>query len=309
MSRRAWRSKSEEGSALTELAILAPVFLALIVGSFHLTDMVRAVLKVQEAGRLYAWEFTAHPLSDFQATNHGARFEAARAGASAVFQARYGPNAPVGLTLATPWTETTLAEPGAQPGPGGLTAGYLLNAQGAVTLTHSPAQVRSRYLPIGMKMPTSDERLLDPLLNPRLAPPGRHVLVADTWKVHRPGPLGPELPGYDEHPTTLQVGRMIYQPVGDAENALNNLGTLSGAIFGATDVGGSIAAVRRAKVRALEYRGPEGLGTKTFQGNVDLDSAANETFHTLPYDLANQQALESRTDGYMGCDPNQECLQ
>lgn len=56
---------AQEGSSVTELAIVAPVFVALILWSFYFHDLMEARLRIQEAARFAAWEFTAFPLSDY----------------------------------------------------------------------------------------------------------------------------------------------------------------------------------------------------------------------------------------------------
>ena len=53
------------GSATLEIALVAPILLALIFYSLVFTELVRARFKLQEGARYAAWELTSHPLSDY----------------------------------------------------------------------------------------------------------------------------------------------------------------------------------------------------------------------------------------------------
>ncbi len=68
----------ERGAALVEVAITAPVFLALIYASLYLTDIGVFKLKAQEVARYSAWSFTQHPLSDYEDFDHMQKFRDAR---------------------------------------------------------------------------------------------------------------------------------------------------------------------------------------------------------------------------------------
>ncbi len=57
--------RSTRGAALTEFAIVVPVFLALVYGSIYLAELGVFRLRAQEIARFGAWAFTQHPLSAY----------------------------------------------------------------------------------------------------------------------------------------------------------------------------------------------------------------------------------------------------
>ncbi|OGQ89031.1 MAG: hypothetical protein A2289_18630 [Deltaproteobacteria bacterium RIFOXYA12_FULL_58_15] len=73
----------QRGAALTEFAITAPLFVALLYGSLYLTELGVARLKTQEVARYSTWAFTTRPLSNYgaeriTASAHRDLFEDAR---------------------------------------------------------------------------------------------------------------------------------------------------------------------------------------------------------------------------------------
>jgi hypothetical protein len=70
----------ERGAALTEFAIVVPLFSAMVFGSMVLTELGVFKLKTQEIARFGAWSFTQHPLSSYEGDefDHQEKFVAAR---------------------------------------------------------------------------------------------------------------------------------------------------------------------------------------------------------------------------------------
>ncbi len=56
----------QRGSALTEFAVVVPLFVTLVYGSLYLSDLGRFRLKAQEIARYGAWAFTQRPLSGYR---------------------------------------------------------------------------------------------------------------------------------------------------------------------------------------------------------------------------------------------------
>ena len=67
------------GTATVELAILLPVFVALILFSLFFLELVRTRLRLLEVGRDAAWNLSAHPIADFQTARHQEAFSRAAA--------------------------------------------------------------------------------------------------------------------------------------------------------------------------------------------------------------------------------------
>ena len=78
------------GSATLEIALVAPILLALIFYSLVFTELVRARFKLQEAARYAAWELTSHPLSDYGGAKPGEAFERAKSEVIRDSELRYG---------------------------------------------------------------------------------------------------------------------------------------------------------------------------------------------------------------------------
>jgi len=67
------------GTATVELAILLPVFVALILFSLFFLELVRTRLRLLEVGRYAAWNLSAYPITDFQTGRHQEAFSRAAA--------------------------------------------------------------------------------------------------------------------------------------------------------------------------------------------------------------------------------------
>lgn len=83
------RRKRQEGSSLVELALVAPLFVGLILWSNYLFDVSTARIKQLEVTRFLGWEMSAHPLSDLRGTRHEQYFERARSAALEETTRRY----------------------------------------------------------------------------------------------------------------------------------------------------------------------------------------------------------------------------
>ncbi|RMG12574.1 MAG: pilus assembly protein [Deltaproteobacteria bacterium] len=70
----ALRLDEERGGSMVETALMAPIFVVLVMWAAFFYDFVQLRIKVLEAARFAAWEFTAYPLSDYDTGSHGARF-------------------------------------------------------------------------------------------------------------------------------------------------------------------------------------------------------------------------------------------
>lgn len=68
----------ENGTSVVEVAILLPLFTALLLGSIWAGDVSVARLKQQQALRYLTWEATAFALSDEDGADHAGRFQQAR---------------------------------------------------------------------------------------------------------------------------------------------------------------------------------------------------------------------------------------
>ena len=66
--------KAQAGNSVVEFAVVAPVLVMMILYATYFHDGLRTKLKVQEAARFGAWEFTSLPMSDFIEGNHEALF-------------------------------------------------------------------------------------------------------------------------------------------------------------------------------------------------------------------------------------------
>lgn len=66
MSHYRYKYERQKGQALTEMAVMIPVFVLLILFSFYFWEIIQTKLKLQEMTRYTAWEFTAYPLHDYQ---------------------------------------------------------------------------------------------------------------------------------------------------------------------------------------------------------------------------------------------------
>jgi hypothetical protein len=66
--------KAQAGNSVVEFAVVAPVLVMLVLYATYFHDGVRTKLKVQEAARFGAWEFTSLPMSDFFEGNHDTLF-------------------------------------------------------------------------------------------------------------------------------------------------------------------------------------------------------------------------------------------
>ncbi|MBX7098617.1 MAG: pilus assembly protein [Myxococcaceae bacterium] len=69
--------RAPRGAAITELALLAPVLVVILLWSMYLAELARVQLKVQEATRYMAWEMTAYTLDDYGQANHDHAFQLA----------------------------------------------------------------------------------------------------------------------------------------------------------------------------------------------------------------------------------------
>jgi hypothetical protein len=74
---------------VAELAIVAPVFVAIILWSFYFHDLVTTKLKLQEAARFVTWEFTVFPLQDYKQPVDAGR-DAVKAANDALYAAAKG---------------------------------------------------------------------------------------------------------------------------------------------------------------------------------------------------------------------------
>lgn len=84
-----FETAGQRGSAVTEMALLAPLFVALLLWGAYVADLGRARIKQLEAARFLTWELASHALSDPMSADHGARFRAARDRAVADTVRRY----------------------------------------------------------------------------------------------------------------------------------------------------------------------------------------------------------------------------
>jgi hypothetical protein len=72
-----------------ELAVTMPLFVTLLLFGMYLSELVRAKLRLQQAGRFLAWELTAHPFGDPGRGDPSGAFEAAGREAVAQTVRRY----------------------------------------------------------------------------------------------------------------------------------------------------------------------------------------------------------------------------
>lgn len=72
------RPCAEAGTSTVELAILAPVFVLLLLGAIWAGDVSLARIRQPSVARYVAWEMTAFALSDEAGSDHAGRFAAAR---------------------------------------------------------------------------------------------------------------------------------------------------------------------------------------------------------------------------------------
>lgn len=73
--RRRGRSQSwQRGQSLTEFAIMVPIIILILWFSIYFSEIIQVRLKLQEAARFAAWEFTAYPMHDYD-QGTGSRFD------------------------------------------------------------------------------------------------------------------------------------------------------------------------------------------------------------------------------------------
>lgn len=77
-SERRIHSDGQRGSSVTEMALVAPLFVILLLWGAYVADLGRARIKQQEATRFFTWELASHALSDPGNAHHAERFRAAR---------------------------------------------------------------------------------------------------------------------------------------------------------------------------------------------------------------------------------------
>lgn len=111
--------REEAGSAAVELALLAPLLVALLGMIVFLGDLGTARIRQRSVVRLAAWELTAHPLSDERRLQHATRWETARASSAAEVERLFGGGVSTGL-LAGGVVEDVQWEPLAVDGGGRL---------------------------------------------------------------------------------------------------------------------------------------------------------------------------------------------
>ncbi|AKU93310.1 Pilus biogenesis protein, TadE family [Vulgatibacter incomptus] len=74
---------------MVELALIAPILLAMLLwGTYH-AELWVARIKQQEVTRFLAWELTSHPLSDLERGRHAESFERAKTAAVSETRRRY----------------------------------------------------------------------------------------------------------------------------------------------------------------------------------------------------------------------------
>lgn len=71
--RQSWLSW-QPGQSLTEFAIMVPIIVLVLWFSIYFSEIIQVRLKLQEAARFAAWEFTAYPMHDYD-QGTGSRFD------------------------------------------------------------------------------------------------------------------------------------------------------------------------------------------------------------------------------------------
>jgi hypothetical protein len=89
------RRRNQRGAAIVEMALLAPILVALLVFSELLTELVIVRVRLRGAARFAAWEIPSHPLFDFRAG--GSTLAPALAAAERDALERYGGLDPVDM--------------------------------------------------------------------------------------------------------------------------------------------------------------------------------------------------------------------
>lgn len=69
------RRRHPRGSALTEFALVVPLFVTILFFSMYFTELLRVKFKVQEMSRFIAWEMSSYMLTDFAGGDHAGAFE------------------------------------------------------------------------------------------------------------------------------------------------------------------------------------------------------------------------------------------
>lgn len=69
--------RRDRGAATVEFALIVPLLITMLMFSMFLTEIVRVKLKVQEASRYVAWEYTSYILNDYSEKNHQGRWDLA----------------------------------------------------------------------------------------------------------------------------------------------------------------------------------------------------------------------------------------
>ncbi len=71
------RMAAQRGAATVEFALVVPLLITMVMFSMFLTEIVRVKMKLQEASRFVAWEFTSYMLTDYGNKDHAARWDQA----------------------------------------------------------------------------------------------------------------------------------------------------------------------------------------------------------------------------------------
>ncbi|MBI3179857.1 MAG: pilus assembly protein [Deltaproteobacteria bacterium] len=144
--------RHERGAALVELAITAPLFLALIYGSLYLTDIGVFKLKAQEAARHAAWSFTQYPLSDYENFRHPNKFNDARDAVTAEMSTLYED------------LEGAIDRPALLPGKYGQTAMAMYQEPTSLDLRNRPVGMLPEWAQIQWAEPLSEMGMILSLL-------------------------------------------------------------------------------------------------------------------------------------------------
>ncbi len=325
---------------MVETALIAPIFVVLVMWAAFFYDFVQLRIKVLEASRFAAWEFTAYPLSDYATGNHGAAYTAAvghvRTDVTDLYtsldSADRAPTAHQRLATRYSFEGVTFSNgpvrmlsgnvPDIEPDSdlGDVTSfvldsvgdalDYVLNRMGYNDRGLVTAEVTARIEHALMPRTFLPEFYsVDMYPTPSYTISARSAVVADGWTLHdgRPIVQEEEYP-YEEYPFFVQVQRGHTLGLTGAVPGLSTFFDLVDQVGDHLEDFFNLPNPLNARLTTKRYELPPGgntLGLDTDETQKEFDTLPvreNCRFDACPTDeSAYGQTLKMRGDYYMGC--------
>ena len=301
-------ARDQRGAAVLEFALVSLIILLVIVWSTFFYELIQVKLKVQEASRFAAWEFTAFQLSDYNSGSHGGRFSSAR---NSIRNDTFNRYKALGLGRFNVATEYEINSNDVQL----ENRGDPMLAQALAAVARNRSQAWS-FNTRGYIKSTVTARVQLPgasILRDGLtwfgADYSPHIgtlnltesnyLLADSWKLED----GSDVPvSRNSGPFYRQVDRVIF-----LDPALRSgLQIASTVVFSILQFGLGAPPAIVARLASLNYKGSATSGDQS----LSVDSGQRR-FETIPFcrdctDNEHLQVFQGRGDNYLGCNQSQQ---